>query len=1012
MSLPKFRNCFGGGISKKDDPCIQKSSFKRKSSITILLLILLGLRNLAPTISPVYAASFSAGMAKRNAPGPFTSAPIVQGTMANPETDSGDSLSISSGSQIGGNFYDNFDGTQGSIVFWITPEWNGNDGKVHNIFSGSGSKYLLRQHGGGWLQIHSGSTAAISGPSTTSWTAGTTYLVVVSWDANNTFDGTNHVRFSINDSHAYAGTSFNSGIDPTFYLGLRNGFNRADAIIEGLTIYRRPLYDPGDAGASPPVPESGIDVGNGDEIALIHASGTGKDPTLITGSWDVVFALPTNSSTGALTTGEGEAWTHPHALNLLGGTNGVNGFLLSTAWDQFTAEGSPTSPDVLATGEKIFAGGYKYTSDAANEGYYRDITVSPGDSWAVRALAHSDGTSVPKIILYDQNNTTEIGSLTGTTTSTRSDPDVFIFTGSTISTADDAGKHDGSDNQSVLTDSSKSWTNDEWIGYTIYNTTDGSSGTITANTATAITATLSGGTENDWDNAFPINGDSYEIHQNDPTTLRVKLINSDATANDVTYWHQIEVVSNLIANPSMESGSGNPWIPTGWENLGFDAGDTLQGATIHSGSSSFQATENAALEMIVFSSQVFAVGNYYSAGFWSYGNGAGNRIDFLMSGYGKAVFQHSLTEKDIYGTTDSSWVKGVGVYRALNVNPKLVMKSQGTAVGNRFIDDLYFVALTDVELTVTPANQDNSTENTDEIRVDGRDTYIETAASSLGTTSGYASFDWRPRHSASTCSSFDESSDDAYIISFTDSDNSDYVNVYWDSSNTMKLAVDTGSGENTDTWDAAGLISADSQYAMVVQYTNGGNITVSVGGTERLSISMADAFDESPDDAYFGSNYSSSNQGDATFSELVFDNTAPSISLTALSPDPNNDNTPSVTGTATEAIGTVSNVQYQMDGTGGSWTSCTADDGTFDEASEAFTCTVSPALSDGSHTIYVRATDSNGNTTGSGSESEDTFTIDVTSPLSFTPTCSPSSWNQDNTPTITFSTKDAVSGVS
>ncbi|MEX0895757.1 MAG: Ig-like domain-containing protein [Patescibacteria group bacterium] len=125
-----------------------------------------------------------------------------------------------------------------------------------------------------------------------------------------------------------------------------------------------------------------------------------------------------------------------------------------------------------------------------------------------------------------------------------------------------------------------------------------------------------------------------------------------------------------------------------------------------------------------------------------------------------------------------------------------------------------------------------------------------------------------------------------------------------------------------------------------------------------------------------------------TFSDItipfeVSDATAPSISLAALSLDPTTDTTPTLSGTATETIGTVSSVEFQMDSTAGSWNSCTADDETFDEASEAFTCTVASALSDGSHTMYVRATDSNGNTTASGSESSDSFTVDTTPPLSF-----------------------------
>ncbi len=79
----------------------------------------------------------------------------------------------------------------------------------------------------------------------------------------------------------------------------------------------------------------------------------------------------------------------------------------------------------------------------------------------------------------------------------------FIQAGAVV--ADDwwnyseGGVHDGSANAAVLTDSTKSWTNDEWIGYRIKNVTDGSFAIITDNTATTITGVLEGGTDNDWD---------------------------------------------------------------------------------------------------------------------------------------------------------------------------------------------------------------------------------------------------------------------------------------------------------------------------------------------------------------------------------------------------------------------------------------------------------------------------------------------------------------------------------
>ena len=155
-----------------------------------------------------------------------------------------------------------------------------------------------------------------------------------------------------------------------------------------------------------------------------------------------------------------------------------------------------------------------------------------------------------------------------------------------------------------------------------------------------------------------------------------------------------------------------------------------------------------------------------------------------------------------------------------------------------------------------------------------------------------------------------------------------------------------------------------------------------------------------------------------TFSDIsttfeVSDADAPGISLTALTPDPNTDTTPTISGTATESIGTVSTVQFQMDSTTGSWTACTADDGSFDEASEAFTCT-SSVLADGSHTMYVRATDSNGNTTGSGSESSDTFTIDATTPVAVElDSPGDNSYNNNERPTFKWkATTDATAGLS
>ncbi len=147
---------------------------------------------------------------------------------------------------------------------------------------------------------------------------------------------------------------------------------------------------------------------------------------------------------------------------------------------------------------------------------------------------------------------------------------------------------------------------------------------------------------------------------------------------------------------------------------------------------------------------------------------------------------------------------------------------------------------------------------------------------------------------------------------------------------------------------------------------------------------------------------------------LNTDAAAPTISLTALTPDPTSDSTPALTGTATDNIGLISSIEFQMDSTSGSWTGCTADDGAFDEISEAFTCTVSTVLSDGAHTMYVRAVDDSTNTTAPGSESSDTFTSDTAAPVSLDlESPGNNAYTNSKRPTFTWkATSDASEGMS
>lgn len=698
--------------------------------------------------------TFTAGMAKRSAPGPFVAAPIVQGDPNNADALTDDVLSFSSGTQISGNFYPNMDTDQGSIVLWWTPEYS------YNSLSGSGDHYLWYINSNYYLAYEYDNDRfllSIGGQTTTissNIVAGTTYNLVVRWDTKNTLDGTNYACLSIDDTHTFGITTAPTASAPaaTIYIGSDGSTGACSGIIEGFTVYRRPLYD----GAN------GIDVGNGDEINKIYNTGSGKDACAVTGSWDVVFCMPTDSSTGALSTGTGEAWSHPHNSNLI---TPVDGFMLNTttAWNNWSQEGTPSANGLNADAQKIYAGGYYFTSDAVNEGYYFDITVAEGDDWVVRALAHSDGTAVPKIILYDQTNGAEIGSLTGTSTSTRTAPDVFILTG------------------------------------------------------TAPTGM---------------------------TTLRVKVINTQSSGT--CYWHQVEVLTNNLNNPSYETGAGDPWIPDGWVNNALDAGDAAQETTIvHSGSSSVKFNTGATIWESLRHNSGFPAG-FSCMGFWVYGAAGGVQKGSTI------YFQYSSTGGGNFTTDDpgAAWGHFSAVFRGTLGNRLDIAGNSNT----HYIDDVYVIPLDDVSLTVTPASQANSSE-TSGLRVDGRDSCTQTITE-LTTTSGSIKFKYTPRHDAGDAVKFLESTtatDYAYIAEWY-YDATNYIRLYWSAANTITLEYNMNGTTGSGTWDATGEIVAGTTYTMQIYYTGGSTMFFVVDGSNKIMLTaIPAAFGTAPNTAYWGS---------------------------------------------------------------------------------------------------------------------------------------------------------------
>lgn len=150
------------------------------------------------------------------------------------------------------------------------------------------------------------------------------------------------------------------------------------------------------------------------------------------------------------------------------------------------------------------------------------------------------------------------------------------------------------------------------------------------------------------------------------------------------------------------------------------------------------------------------------------------------------------------------------------------------------------------------------------------------------------------------------------------------------------------------------------------------------------------------------------NESAETSGTVTVDRSAPTLTLTAYTPDPTDTSSITWSGTATDTLTNLTSIQYQIDG--GTWDSCTAIDGSVDELSEPFECAVT-GLADGARTITVRATDTVNNTTSGGSLRNDTVTVDTTAPTApGTPsTTTPTS---DTTPTWTWTeSTDAGSGL-
>lgn len=697
--------------------------------------------------------TFTPRMAKRlPSSGLFAAAPIVQGAWDG--TGTADALTAGRGTQIAGTFYQNFDFAQGSIVVWVTPEWDGDDGVSHCLFSVGADTVVLEKNDSNnlvfWFYDGVGIRSVTVDAS--GWTAGTTYCIIVRWDSKNTLDGTNHLSLSIDDSHAFSAPTVSGTSAPgdtLLYVGSRTSYlYGASAIVEGVTVYRRVLYDG----------TYGTDVGNGDELALIYNAGSGQDPCLVTGGWDVVFCLPTDGATGLLSTGSGEAWSHPHSSAVLADTFCQTTYG-SSAWED---SGTPSAgPSDITAAQRVFQWGYEFTGDAADEGISQTLTgLSSGQNYVLRVLAHTDTADDIRILVYDETNSANIVQYDFGASSDVDAPGVAIIT------------------------------------FEIP--------TIARNGAAA-----------------------------DCSSISVRVLTT--AASQTVYVHQVELQENLVDNPSMETGSGNPWIPDGFTNSGLDTGtpDDIEQelSIVHSGASSIQFNTGASGGEELRQFPTFAVGDFVVYGGWVYCDGAGGvGIQPYAGSHGVHQIGDGSWLDTSIGNFSQHWVHHFGVYRLLEISPFFTVDPSGTATGARYVDDLYALVMDAVSLTVTPASEANSTEAAG-LRVDGLDLCTQNVAGMLGALSGKIAFNVTPRHDGPDARSFGWPGFPRFFELFGPVSN--FIKLYYNGADQVVLEYSDGVA-HSDTWTPTGIV-AGTTYLFEIEWSSG-QMELKVDGVAKITI--------------------------------------------------------------------------------------------------------------------------------------------------------------------------------
>jgi hypothetical protein len=351
--------------------------------------------------------TFTPRLVKRPAP-PFAAGVRFQGTES-----VGDSLALPRGAAVDGAYYAQADGGQGTVVLWVTLDWEVKSlvAGYRGLFNIAGMTLSVDGAIQGFV-VDSPAFGRASFPAlAAAFKVGEQHFVALRWDALRPLADGQHVALTV-DAVTQLGIGSPFAPPTPEEMGSvgaadAQGTRPLSGSIAGLTVFRRPLFDG----------TSGIDLGHGDELGAVYNAGVGVDPVGVAGLWDVLVAVPTDGIPGIVDPMKRHAWTLDRAANALG----VVGAAPSPSGWVATGATLAIAPDL----EAVYGRALQVTTAG---GTINAAAVLPGGgSYVVRALVHGDPSSQPVLIV--RSNGSELGRVLSRRTSSRQHPEELVATG-------------------------------------------------------------------------------------------------------------------------------------------------------------------------------------------------------------------------------------------------------------------------------------------------------------------------------------------------------------------------------------------------------------------------------------------------------------------------------------------------------------------------------------------------------------------------------------------------------